>query len=147
MNPPKFDRADAAVCLQRSFRRNQARKNVKIQPIRPGMIHVRIHGGENTFCRVGIDLEARRDEHGKIIPRTLDILSVDPRLYRMSLVGGDRHFNPISSDNQARKELLGGSPCNVFITGGNFNTLASGKTFEGHPPHRPIGPDQNETNV
>ncbi len=135
---------DAATNLQRIFRGAQTRKKITIKSIGSGVIHTKIHGGEDTFDRVGINIDPIRDKNNKVVSRTLNILSADPQLYSISMVGGNKVFNPISSNNKSRKELIGNSSCNIFITGGNFNTLNSGKTFEGHPPYRPIGPTKTK---
>ncbi len=129
--------SQAATSIQGSTRGVATRRSSRIKTVAPGVIHTRVRGNEETFSKIGMNIDPRRDDSNQSIPRNLDVLSIDSSRYSSSMVGGHSLFNPISADNQTRRDVLGSSRHNVYVDGGYFN---AGERHSGHPSHRPIGP-------
>lgn len=127
---PFANPTSAAIFLQKRIRGYLVRKKIKVKTIAPGVIHIHIQGGYDTFNSIGIDGIDRLRAY-----RMVDTLSIDYKLYQSYVAGGCEVINLVQSSNRQRRQFFG---CNetVFINASFFN---SENYIKGAPEHATFG--------
>lgn len=115
----------------------QAREKVQVQTITDGVIHTRIRGDADLLRRMGIDNISTPG------PKSIDIVSVDPKKFESQLVGGKQIYSlKKMTGGQTVRTLFGQSPqaesrTHVLINGGYYNL--GQKASGAHPEYSSIG--------
>lgn len=132
------EQLESLIRIQAYIRAANARREILVESLGEGIVHIRVRGNAEVFSRIGIELENRGTN-----PRMVDILSIDPKAFTSKAVGGDKLFNPVASTPEDRASLFGNAEKNVFINGGFFNASTS---FPEFPEFTPIGPTKTAKN-